>query len=29
MFYAVVRSLKLRRITVPAKETMLQNLHNS
>jgi transposase-like protein len=29
MFYAVVRSLKLRRITVPTKETELQNLHNS
>jgi transposase-like protein len=29
LFYAVIRSLKLRRITVPAKDTEAQFLHNS
>ncbi|MCZ7573316.1 MAG: IS256 family transposase [Ardenticatenaceae bacterium] len=29
MFYAVIRSLKLRRISVPAKDAEAQNLHNS
>lgn len=29
MFYAVIRSLKLRRISVPAKDIEAQNLHNS
>jgi transposase-like protein len=29
MFYAVIRSLKLRRISVPAKESGFQLLHNS
>jgi putative transposase len=29
MFYAVIRSLKLRRIPVPAKDIETQNLHNS
>ena len=29
MFYAVIRSLKLRRISVPTKETETQLLHNS
>lgn len=29
MFYAVIRSLKLRRISVPAKESGIQLLHNS
>jgi transposase-like protein len=28
MFYAVTRSLKLRRITIPAQETAVQLLHN-
>ena len=29
LFYAVIRSLKLRRISIPAKETGSENLHNS
>ena len=29
MFYAVIRSLKLRRISVPVKDIEAQNLHNS
>lgn len=29
MFYAVIRSLKLRRISIPALDTDSQNLHNS
>jgi hypothetical protein len=29
MFYAVIRSLKLRKITFPAKDAAPSNLHNS